>query len=210
MDYDAYSLLGITPSATDEEIEERYRELRDRYQRDRFQIGEAGNEAAEHLQQLELAYKDIKKLRSQQQTASYDEQSTTNIYSDLQRMIIDGELDKAQAILDGVTERDAEWHYTQSVLFYKRSWYLESKKQLEFALQLEPDNQRYKDSFDKLTKILASNTISPDQLRTESTSTNQGPRIDANGNSTCTGNSCCDCMLLNCMCNSCCDCMRFI
>ncbi|MCM1042636.1 MAG: hypothetical protein NC350_00265 [Corallococcus sp.] len=201
MDYNAYEFLGLTPSATREEVDERYKTLRQKYQRDRFLTGEDGEEAAEKLQQLEIAYRDIMANLS----AKTDAQDFGDGYGKIQRLIKDGKLDEAQDLLDNADSRDAEWHYLQSVIFYKRNWFLESKKQLEFALQIEPDNQRYKDSLDKLVKILASNSISPDQLRTTSRPVSSGPSVGS-GNGTCTGTACGDCLLANACCN-CASCM---
>ncbi len=202
MVYNAYEILGLTSDATKEEVEARYLELKAKYQKDRFLPGEEGEEASEKLQQVEVAYRDI--------CISYEEvrQKTKNFeqdesYEEIQKLIADNNLDLAQAKLDERVVRDAEWHYVQSILFYKRNWFLESKKQLELACQMAPDNARYKQSLEKLTKILASNTISPDQMRTSSSNTGSGPNVGA-GNGTCTGSACMDCL----MCNMCCDCMQ--
>lgn len=201
MDYNAYEILGLTSSATRDEIDARYKQLRDQYQRDRFLPGEDGEEASEKLQQIEVAYRDILAGMEEQKQQATDFVDADD-YAEIQRLISDGKLDEAQAKLDERESRDAEWHYVQSILFYKRNWFLESKKQLELACQMDPTNERYKQSLDKLTKILASNTISPDQLRTTSRPMDDGPRVGA-GNGTCTGSSCGDCLL----CNACCNCM---
>lgn len=201
MDYNAYEILGLTSSATRDEIDARYKQLRDQYQRDRFLPGEEGEEASEKLQQIEVAYRDILAGMEEQKQQATDFADADD-YAEIQRLISDGKLDEAQAKLDERESRDAEWHYVQSILFYKRNWFLESKKQLELACQMDPTNERYKQSLDKLTKILASNTISPDQLRTTSRPMDDGPRVGA-GNGTCTGSSCGDCLL----CNACCNCM---
>ena len=199
--YNPYEILGIAENATPQEIEEKYLQLREKYQKDRFLPGEAGEEASEKLQQIEVAYRDILLAKEEsKQTQDFKEEED---YSEIQQMIMNNRLDDAQTKLDNRVTRDAEWHYIQSILFYKRNWFLESKKQLELACQMEPDNQRYKQSLEKLTKILASNTISPDQLRTTSRPVDNGPRVGA-GNGTCTGSWCMDCIL----CNACCDCMQ--
>lgn len=200
MDYNAYEILGLLESATRDEIDARYKELREKYQRDRFLPGEEGEEASEKLQQIEVAYRDI--LSSMEEQTQKETFVDDDSYTAIQDLITAGKLDEAQTKLDERVSRDAEWHYIQSILFYKRNWFLESKKQLELACQMEPGNDRYKQSLDKLTKILASNTISPDQLRTTSRPMDDGPRVGA-GNGTCTGSSCGDCLL----CNACCNCM---
>ena len=203
MIYNAYEILGLNENATREQIDARYLELRDKYQQDRFLPGSEGEEASEKLQQLEVAYRDIiiSREEAEQSTRFTDDQD----YTVIQELLTAGKLDEAQAKLDERTTRDAEWHYLQSILFYKRNWFLESKKQLELACQMEPNNTRYQQSLEKLTKILASNTISPDQLRTTSRPTDEGRRMGAS-NGTCTGSSCVDCLLCNACCN-CCQCM---
>lgn len=203
MIYNAYEILGVSESATREEIDARYQQLRDQYQRDRFLPGDEGEEASEKLQQLEVAYRDVITSREEAEQASDFTEDTD--YTAIQELITANKLDEAQKKLDERVTRDAEWHYMQSILFYKRNWFLESKKQLELACQMEPENTRYKQSLEKLTKILASNTISPDQLRTTSRPVDNGPRVGA-GNGTCTGSACADCLLCNACCN-CCQCM---
>lgn len=200
MIYNAYEILGLPDTATQEEIDARYKELREKYQRDRFLPGDEGEEASEKLQQIEVAYRDINIQRQEREQSQ--EFTDDKDYTAIQALITANKLDEAQRKLDERVTRDAEWHYVQSILFYKRNWFLESKRQLELACQMEPDNQRYKQSLEKLTKILASNTISPDQLRSTSRPVDDGPRIGA-GNGTCTGSTCTDCLL----CNLCCNCM---
>lgn len=201
MDYNAYEILGLSHLASREQIDQRYQELRAKYQKDRFLEGDAGEEAAENLQKIEVAYRDILFALEEKQQQEQTQQPTD--YATVEQLIKDNNLDKAQDMLDNVIIRDAEWHYLQSVLFYKRNWFLESKKQLEMATKLDPSNERYQRSLEKLTKILASSTINPDQMRTTSRPVDDGPRVGA-GNGTCTGSACGDCLL----CNACCNCMQ--
>lgn len=198
--YNAYEILGLPETATDAELEARYKQLRSKLQQDRFLPGEEGEDASEKLQRLEVAYRDILFTREEAKQQGAAKEEAEN-YSEIQQLIKDNKLDEAQEKLDSRETQDAEWHYVQSILFYKRNWFLESKKQLELACQMDPDNQRYKQSLEKLTKILASNTISPDQMRTSSRPADSGPTIGA-GNGTCSGSSCLDCLL----CNACCNC----
>ena len=202
MNDNAYEILGLPTNASMEQVESRYKELRAQYQRDRFLPGEEGEEACERLQQIEVAYRDILTSREEQNQSRdfFDD----NDYTQIQELISTGRLEEAQALLDERSVRDAEWHYIQSILFYKRNWFLESKKQLELACQMDPNNARYRQSLEKLTRILASNTISPDQMRTTSRPTNDNYSNMGAGNGTCTGSSCGDCLL----CNACCNCMQ--
>ena len=140
-----YEILGVSENATDEEIEHAYKTLKTKYSKDRFLEGEAGNLAARNLTRLETAYEEIKNSRVFGKNTE-----SRGDYAEISRLIKDGKLDVAQTRLDGFSERDAEWHYLQSVIFYKKNWINESKKQLEIALSIDPDNAKYKDSYEKL------------------------------------------------------------
>ncbi len=212
MDYNAFEILGLPSTATRDEVKDKYNELRKQYLEDRFKPGDEGERAAEKLQELDVAYRDaMDAIDEREQRANRaanadnatSDNGATDDYESIRQQIKDNKLDEAQDALDQIIDRTAEWHYLQSILFYKRNWFLESKKQLEMACQMEPNNKRYKQSLDKLTKILASNTISPDQMRTSSSSTEDSRYYD---NGTCTGSACADCLLCN-MCCNCASCM---
>lgn len=212
MDYNAFEILGLPSTATRDELKDKYNELRKQYLEDRFKPGDEGERAAEKLQELDVAYRDaMDAIDEREQRANRaanadnatSDNGATDDYESIRQQIKDNKLDEAQDALDQIIDRTAEWHYLQSILFYKRNWFLESKKQLEMACQMEPNNKRYKQSLDKLTKILASNTISPDQMRTSSSSTEDSRYYD---NGTCTGSACADCLLCN-MCCNCASCM---
>ena len=212
MDYNAFEILGLPSTATRDEVKDKYNELRKQYLEDRFKPGDEGERAAEKLQELDVAYRDAmdaidEREQRANRAANADNATSDNGATDdcesIRQQIKDNKLDEAQEALDQIIDRTAEWHYLQSILFYKRNWFLESKKQLEMACQMEPNNKRYKQSLDKLTKILASNTISPDQMRTSSSSTEDSRYYD---NGTCTGSACADCLLCN-MCCNCASCM---
>lgn len=71
-------------------------------------------------------------------------------YAKVEQFIRDGKINEAQGALDEFNERPAEWHYLQSVVFYKKNWMNESKKQLEIAMQLDSSNEKYRNSYNKL------------------------------------------------------------
>jgi DnaJ-class molecular chaperone len=73
-----YELLGVSETATDEEITNRYNELKEKYREERWQDGEAGNEAARMLTKIEVAYKEVMDERRERSentagTDSYEE-----------------------------------------------------------------------------------------------------------------------------------------
>ncbi len=195
---DPYKVLQLEESATKEQVEESYRRLREQYAEARFQPGEAGAEAAEKLGELERAYQDVlNDLQSKENRQQYGTE-----YGEIEALIKSGELTEAQQKLDDIPVHDGEWHYLQSIVFYKKNWFLESKKQLEYALKADPENTKYRNSLNKLQQILASNTISPDQLHSKESHTTDGTSR-GKGIPTCTGNCCSDLCIADC----CCECM---
>ncbi len=193
-----YEVLGLSPEATDEEVRAAYERLKAKYQGERFMEGEVGNNAAKMLTKIELAYNEIKFDRTQK--SSNNGKTSYEIIEDLIR---ENKISDAQAKLDDVSSRDAEWHYLQSVVFYKKNWINESKKQLEIALQLDPNNLKYKTAYDKLK---AKTDYNNNQANANYANQNQQANNKQMGGSDC--GAMCDCCAtwccMNMLCNSCC------
>lgn len=148
-----YDVLGVSAKASDEEIDAAYKKLKEKYAKERFLEGEAGNAAARNLTKLETAYSEI--ISDRKHYKGGDEK--TEDFSEVENLIKKGKLSDAQARLDDVSDRTAEWHYLQSVVFYKKNWINESKKQLEIAMNMEPHNEKYSDSYVKLKQKIEYN-----------------------------------------------------
>ncbi|MBP5177905.1 MAG: hypothetical protein ILP02_04940 [Clostridia bacterium] len=144
-----YKILGVSENATDEELDRAYRDRKAVLEEDRFLDGEAGNKAAQELTALNAAYEEVRSFRAQ--SARVDE---TGSFKSVDEAIKEGDYKKAQEILDGFDSRSAEWHYMQSVVFYKKNWVNESKKQLEIAKEMDPDNEKYKRAYDRMIEKL--------------------------------------------------------
>ncbi len=149
-----FKILGISENATDEEIEFAYQKLKNQYARDRFLEGEPGNEAARMLTKVETAYHEI--MSSRKSKTQTENESSADL-AEVDRLIRNGDITRAQEALDNIRNRTAEWHYLQSVIFYKKNWVNESKKQLEIALSMEPHNKKYADDFAKLKQKMEYN-----------------------------------------------------
>ena len=198
-----YELLGVTESSTDEEITQKYEQLRKKYLEDRFLEGEAGNEAAKMLNRIDVAYNEIMTERGEKRTA----ESEGSSYANVEQLIRDGKISDAQTALDGFNERPAEWHYLQSVVFYRKNWMNESKKQLEIAIQMDGANSKYREAYDKL-KARADYR----QQSGGAPNTNPDPNM-AQGGEQMGGNWCANCasmcytfLCVNCLFNLCCNC----
>ena len=194
-----YRLLGVSESATDEEIKASYEALKAKYNEEKWQDGEAGMNAARMLGKLDAAYAEIMDERRERG------KTEESAFDDVASAIRSGDIARAQQLLDGFNERNAEWHYLQSVVFYKKNWMNESKKQLEIAIQLDGSNEKYRTAYEKLKARAAYNS-----------QTGNAPNTDPNirsGEEQMGGNWCANCasmcytfLCVNCLFNLCCSC----
>ena len=202
---ESYELLGLSETASTEEIEARYRELKAKYNEEKWQDGEAGSYAARMLGKLDAAYEDI--MDERRERGEKTSESGTSAFDDVASAIRSGDLSRAQQLLDAFNERNAEWHYLQSVVFFKKNWINESKKQLEIAMQMDGANAKYREAYEKL------NARTQYQKQTGGApNTNPNP---ASGGEQMGGNWCANCasmcytfLCVNCLFNLCCNCCR--
>lgn len=146
-----YEILGCDETASDQEIREKYLALRKQCQNDMFLEGEAGNAAAKKLTDVQNAYDGICDYRKEN-AAELLRGKSVDTYKKIDESIKAGDLTTAQSLLDDFDDRDAEWHYYQSIVFYKKNWINESKKQLEIAMQMDESEEKYKRAYDKMCK----------------------------------------------------------
>ena len=72
------------------------------------------------------------------------------LYTKIQTLIAEGNLTEAEQLLDNVEEKDARWHYLSSHVYLAKNWTNESRKQLEIAIELDPENEKYKQELEAL------------------------------------------------------------
>ena len=198
-----YELFGVTEDVTDEELAAAYERLREKYREDRWLDGEAGNEAARKLTELENAYKELTVERKRQSKNT----TGTATFEEIAKLIKEGDVNAAQTILDDFNERNAEWHYYQAVVFYKKGWMNDSKKQLEIAMQMDPDNNKYREAYGKLNAKADYEKQAREKATQQSRPYNDYNTVGGDqqmGATNCMG-SCCDCLCLNCLLNMCCS-----
>lgn len=201
MNKEYYELLQVNEDCTDEEIEASYKALKEKYNQEKWQDGEAGMNAAKMLGKLDAAYAEVMADRKEKKQNT----SGASAFDEVSELIKKGDISGAQARLDSFNERNAEWHYLQSVVFYKKNWMNESKKQLEIAIQMDATNIKYRDAYDKL-KARA------DYQQQTGGAPNTNPNINT-GDEQMGGNWCANCasfcyiwMCVNCLFNLCCNC----
>lgn len=200
--------LGLSEDATASDVKAAYETLRAKYLEERFMDGEKGNNAAKMLTKIETAYQE---LQTELNESAADDGGAS--FARVEELLKANNTQEAQRVLDSFNERNAQWHYLQSVVFYRKNWMNESKKQLEIAIQLEPDNEKYKETYRKLNDKLnynaqrgANPSAGQYQSQYEGQNMSTPPDQEQMGGGFCAEciNSLCTCLCLNALCNSCC------
>ena len=201
---DPYNELGLSPEASEEELRARYEELKAQYGEQRFKSGAEGNEGARKLSELESAWAmicaDFEKKKAQETFGDGD-------YGLIDDLIKKGSYDEAQSRLDAISNRTAQWHYLQSIIFYKREWLTDSRKQLSLAVEMEPSNDKYQSALEKLDLVMGHPQA---DARTIGVEPMQGPPPvqQQQDGQMCGGNMLSNCCLAYCLTDCCCSMTR--
>lgn len=200
-----FVILGVDKNATQSEILEAYKQKRAYYQAHVFDEGESGAQAASMLNQLDDAYQQAMEMAVESATVTGEGESA---YEQVKQAIRSKDIETAQKLLDDMSYRGAEWHYYQSVVFYEKNWLNDTKKQLEIALQMEPQNEKYQRALDNLKKKIdgsrpydkegAQGVYNADSTHTDRTYTQRDGAVADGLCTACQALWCADC---------CCECM---
>ncbi len=106
--------------------------------------------------------------------------------------LAEGDLIRAQELLNAFEEHGAEWQFMQAKLFREKKWYTESKRCLERALEESPENETYRKEYNDLIFLAEKGKIKKQQTRAEMGEVTQECCIEV----ACTG-------LCTCLCESC-------
>ncbi len=208
---DPYSVLGVSPTATDEEIKKAYRELARKYHPDSYQGSPLADLASEKMKEINEAYDTIQKQRAAGNSgSSYGDGSYTrgsysssyggqSSFAEVRRMINAGQYTAAESILDSTPSagRDAEWNFLRGCICLQRGWYADAQRYIETACYMDPGNPEYKAAKDRISGGAAGFG------RAYRTSTSNG---GCSACDVCTGLMCADCLCECCGgdCISCC------
>ena len=150
---DPYSILGVSPSATDAEVKEAYRALARKYHPDNYGDDNPLKDLAnEKMQEVNSAYDEIQRMRSQGSSykgnGTYYQNSSsgsTGIYYQIRTAINAHRFGEAERLLFSVAEGDrvAEWHYLNSIVLMKHGRVNDAMRELEMACNMDPGNLEY-------------------------------------------------------------------
>ena len=103
---DLFKIFGLDSTCTEEELDNKYNELKAKYREDMFLEGRDGDIAAKKLTELENAYYDIKtEMSYKAESEKEDKESYTSddfIYEKIEKLVKEGALNEAQVFLDDI------------------------------------------------------------------------------------------------------------
>lgn len=167
---DPYQVLGVSPSATDEQIKSAYRELARKYHPDNYVNNSLADLAQEKMKEINEAYDQIQRQRKQQQqsysgqasanrgysNAGYSRQSYSGQgraqFADIRQLLNSNRLSEAEELLEGIPQqrRDAEWYYLRGRVFYVHGWLDQAYSYYTRAVQMNPGNTEYQTALNQL------------------------------------------------------------
>ncbi len=156
---DPYQVLGVSPSATDEEVKKAYRDLVKKYHPDRYKDSALKERASEKLKEVNAAYDEVTRIRQGKgadQSYGYGTYNTSTgspKYSVVRSRIQTGDLSGADALLNAMTERDAEWYYLKGVILLRRGWYDGARQNFYTAYQMDPGNREYASAYNSVNSF---------------------------------------------------------
>lgn len=150
---DPYSVLGVSPSASDDEIKKAYRELARKYHPDNYQNNPLADLAEEKMKAINEAYEAIQKQREGGASTGYtgyqggrstQSQPGGGSFAHIRALINSGNLAQAEAALDAMNDRSGEWYFLRGAIAYRKGWLDEAMQNYQIACQMEPGNLEYR------------------------------------------------------------------
>ena len=158
---DPYSVLGVSQSASDDEIKKAYRELARKYHPDNYQNNPLADLAEEKMKEINEAYDAITKQRTggggyQQQPSGgsygggYQSGYSSSggagnpTYARVRNLINAGDLAGAERLLYEVPQKSGEWYFLSGSIAYRKGWLDEAAQNFTMAVQMEPGNMEYR------------------------------------------------------------------
>ncbi len=147
-----YEVLGVTASASMDEIKRAYRDKARQYSENQAKMNEL-NDAYDFI---------INNLGGSRTNTSYADSEfganaaggQTSEFGDIRAKLNSGRIDDAETLLDGIPyqRRNAEWYYLKGTIQHRRGWLESALESFRKAKEMEPGNSEYEAAFNQLER----------------------------------------------------------
>ncbi len=137
-----YEILGLTSSATEDEIKNAYR----------LKAGEFATDS-KRMEEINWAYDTIIMLRHSEGGTSYSYNSGSNDdLGDIRAKLNAGRIDDAEMLLDGIPHqrRSGEWYFLKGSIHQRRGWLESAAECFQKASEAEPSNDEYQKAYNNV------------------------------------------------------------
>lgn len=150
-----YEVLGIRENASEAEVKEAYRQLVKKYHPDKYQNNPLADLAEEKLREVNEAYDYIMKNGRNFSGSSYfsGSQRRDPQFDVIRREIDANNLGAAEAMLDRISYKNAEWIFLSGMISYKKGWYDDALSKIQQATNMEPNNQEYRRALNAMVNM---------------------------------------------------------
>jgi curved DNA-binding protein CbpA len=155
---DPYKVLGVSPNASQEEIKKAYRDLARKYHHDNYHDNPLADLAQEKMKEINEAYDAITKGYGStssssasssgysygNQSYSYGRSAGSAEFAGVRNAINSGNTAYAEQLLNGMTNRNAEWHFLMGLVKFRNGWLNEARQFYQTAVNMDPSNLEYR------------------------------------------------------------------
>ena len=161
-----YEVLGVSESASDEEIKRAYRELVRKYHPDQYQNNPLSELAGEKLKEVNEAYDVITRQRASGASSRHGGGRSRPDFNDvgshsagdderfgrIRELINAGNVDAADRLLE-ILPHTAEWYFLKGNVCLRRGWAAQAGQYLQEAIRLDPNNFEYQQAYQQFQQV---------------------------------------------------------